>query len=72
MATTYDSSLRVLRINGIQRAPIPKNTPKRFRLAIFLLSLLKSEMRALVAPLITPPPIPKNNILIRNNKRDNV
>ncbi len=60
----------MLKTSGIQNAPNPKKTPRRFKLAIFLSSLLKSDISALVAPLMTPPPIPKNKIHTRNNHND--
>ena len=68
----YDASFNVLNISGMANAPKPKNIPKRFRLAIFFSSQLKSEIKALVAPLITPPPIPKNRILRRSIQIENV
>ncbi len=54
---------------GMPNAPIPKNTPSRLRLAP-LFSALISATRALVPPLIIPPPKPVKKMHIYNKDNE--
>src|SRR5687767_1291195 len=60
---------RKARRDGIDNAPIPKNSPSKLRL-LPLPFVLISATAALVAPFIAPPPTPNRKIEIfkRNNE----